>query len=155
GDGTFFGAKNYVTGGNAPHSVAAGDFNGDGSADLAVANRDSGTLTVLTNRSDGTFNTAKAYRVGSNPHMVKAGDLNGDGRLDLVVVNDGSDSVSVLLQNQSGSFFKAVNYETGPAPKGVAIGDINGDGQVDLVTANTAGNYPDGNNPGGNTVTVL
>jgi glucose/arabinose dehydrogenase len=155
GNGTFKGAKNYSTGGSAPHSVAAGDFNGDGFADIAVANRDSNSLTVLTNRRNGTFNTAKAYRVGTNPHMVKAGDVNGDGRLDLVVVNDGSDSVSVLLQNKSGSFFKAVNYATGSVPKGVAIGDINGDGLPDLVTTNTAGNYPSGNHPGSNTVTVL
>ena len=37
GDGTFQAAVNYAVG-NAPYSVAVGDFNGDGKPDLAVAN---------------------------------------------------------------------------------------------------------------------
>ena len=38
GDGTFQAQKTYAVG-DGPHSVAVGDFNGDGKADLAVANR--------------------------------------------------------------------------------------------------------------------
>src|SRR5207249_11661880 len=37
GDGTFQAARNFATG-RGPSSVAVGDFNGDGIADLAVAN---------------------------------------------------------------------------------------------------------------------
>ena len=37
GDGTFQPAKSFLVGPN-PHSVAVGDFNGDGRPDLAVAN---------------------------------------------------------------------------------------------------------------------
>ena len=37
GDGTFLTQKTYAVG-NSPDSVAVGDFNGDGKADLAVAN---------------------------------------------------------------------------------------------------------------------
>jgi hypothetical protein len=37
GDGTFGTAQNYAVGSN-PYWVAVGDFNGDGSLDLAIAN---------------------------------------------------------------------------------------------------------------------
>jgi hypothetical protein len=40
-------------------------------------------------------------------------------------------------------------------PKGIGLGDVNGDGRLDIFSANTAGNYPNNNNPGGNTVSVL
>jgi hypothetical protein len=40
-------------------------------------------------------------------------------------------------------------------PKGIALGDINGDGRLDILAANTAGNYPNKNNPGGDTFSVL
>ncbi|MBI1899123.1 MAG: FG-GAP repeat protein, partial [Acidobacteria bacterium] len=33
--------------GSAPSALAAGDFNGDGKPDLAVANRDSNDVSVL------------------------------------------------------------------------------------------------------------
>src|SRR5207249_5097416 len=39
GDGTFHAARTFYAGG-IPSSVAAGDFNGDGKVDLAVATRD-------------------------------------------------------------------------------------------------------------------
>jgi len=46
GDGTFRPAISFVAG-NSPNSIAAGDFNGDGHPDLAVANFASDTVTVL------------------------------------------------------------------------------------------------------------
>jgi len=56
GDGTFASAPGSpVTVGNAPASVAIGDFNRDGKRDLAVANRDSSTVSVLLGHGDGTF----------------------------------------------------------------------------------------------------
>jgi hypothetical protein len=110
---------------------------------------------VLLNNGNGTFKPSVYYAVGSKPHMVRAGDLNGDGIIDLVTANEGANTVSVLIGTGLGTFAKSVAYATGPVPKGVAIGDINGDGKLDLVTTNTAGNYPKGNHPGGNTISVL
>ena len=46
GDGSFQDAVNFVAG-RYPSSVAVGDFNGDGKADLAVANRLSSNVSVL------------------------------------------------------------------------------------------------------------
>ena len=44
-----------------------GDFNGDGKADLAVANYESTTVSILLGNGDGTFQTKTDYTVGSDP----------------------------------------------------------------------------------------
>jgi hypothetical protein len=49
GDGTFSLSPQDFTVGGVGVSVAVGDFNGDGRPDLAVANGNSGNLTLLTN----------------------------------------------------------------------------------------------------------
>jgi hypothetical protein len=125
--------------------VAVGDFNGDGLADLAVANRgDNGTtnpgsLSILLGKGDGTFQAAVNYAAGTFPYAVAVGDFNRDGIADLVLANHGSNDVSVLLGNGDGTFQAAVNYPAGPSPSGVAVGDFNGDGIPDLAVANYLG----------------
>ena len=142
--------------GAAPHSVVARDFNLDGRTDLAVANHDALSVSILRGNGNGTFQTPINYTVGTGAHSIRVGDFNGDGFADLVTANDGANSVSVLLGNSSGTFSAAASYPTGPVPKSVAVGDFNADGKRDLVTANTAGNYPSGaSNPGGDQVSVL
>src|SRR3954453_12866126 len=57
---------NYAVGSN-PSSVAVGDFNGDGTPDLATANSLSNDVSVLLGNGAGTFGTATNYAVGSAP----------------------------------------------------------------------------------------
>src|SRR5256885_17054982 len=87
-----------------PTFVAAGDFNGDRVQDLAVANFDSNTISVLLGNGEGTFRAAPTVAAGVNPFSVAVGDFNGDGRPDLAVANHGSNTVSVLLGNGDGTF---------------------------------------------------
>jgi FG-GAP-like repeat len=54
GDGTFQSQVSYGVGFQAS-SIVVGDFNGDGDADLAVANRDDNNVSVLLGNGDGTF----------------------------------------------------------------------------------------------------
>jgi uncharacterized protein (UPF0548 family) len=130
-------AVNYGVGaGTYPTSVAVGDFNGDGKADLAVTNGSANTVSILLGKGDGTFQAAVNYGAGSNPVSVAVGDFNGDGKADLAVANYVSNNVSVLLGNGDASFQPAVNYSVGSYPDSVAVGDFNGDGKADLVVAN-------------------
>ena len=63
GDGTFQDQKTYPVG-NGPVAIVAGDFNGDGRTDLAVANADSNDVSVLLGNGDGTFQNQVRYAAG-------------------------------------------------------------------------------------------
>jgi len=123
--------------GTNPRSVVAGDFNGDGKTDLAVANYGSNDVSILLSNGDGTFQTVVNYEVGANPDSIAVGDFNGDGKIDLVTANYNTDDVSILLGNGNGTFQEVVDYDAGSYPVSVAVGDFNRDGKPDLAVANS------------------
>src|SRR5512140_1121598 len=87
--GTFVAAVPYGAGTN-PIAVAIGDFNGDGKADLAVANYDfSINVSILLGNGNSIFAAAVNYDAGAYPYSVAIGDFNGDGKADLAVANTG------------------------------------------------------------------
>jgi hypothetical protein len=141
---------------NLDYSVTVADVNGDGNADLLVANSGDDTVGVLLGNGDGTFKVAVTYPSGgSAPVSTVVADVNGDGKLDLLVVNSCSDcvtdagSVAVLLGNGDGTFQAAVPYGSlGYAPRAVAVADVNGDGKPDIVVANNCVNYLCSNSSG-------
>src|SRR5215469_14772526 len=135
GDGTFQNYVQYATGG-LPTSVAVGDFNRDGTPDLAVGFEQGTTVSVLLGKGDGTFPTHVSYTTGDEPEWVAVGDLNGDRKADLAVANFNSATVSVLLGNGDGTFQAHMDQVAGSFPNSLAIGDINGDLCQDLVATN-------------------
>jgi uncharacterized protein (TIGR03437 family) len=133
-------AASFATGID-PVAVAVGDFNGDGKADLAIANGSSGSnsVSVLLGNGDGTFRTPVNYAADMAPLAIAVGDFNGDGWSDLVVINQSSNDISLLLGNGDGTFQPAINYNTRNGPSAVAVGDFNGDGWADLAMTTTSG----------------
>jgi len=117
-------------------SVAVGDFNSDFKVDLAVANYDAQTVSVMLGTGNGTFEAAVDYAAGALPVSVAVGDFNGDGKLDIAAANAQSGDVSVLLGNGDGTFQAALTFAVGGGPASVAVGDFNGDGKLDLAVAN-------------------
>ena len=135
--------------GTSPQYIAAGDFNNDGKADLAIANFGSNNVTILLGNGNGSFTAAAGspIMVGTAPSSIAVTDFNSDGKQDLAITNEGSSSVTVLLGNGNGTFAAAAGspVATGLDPYGVATLDFNGDGKPDLAVANA----------GSNNVTVL
>jgi VCBS repeat protein/FG-GAP repeat protein len=122
-----------------PISVAVGDFNGDGKLDLAVANDQSNTVSILLGDGTGNLTLASSPVTGNNPTSIAVGDFNGDGKLDLAVANNGGGSVSILLGDGAGNFTLASSPLTGGSANSIAVGDFNGDGKLDLAVTNGSG----------------
>ncbi len=140
GDGTFAPPVNYAVG-SQPWALVEGDFTGDGRIDLAVVNNGGypdGTVSVLLDNGDGTFQPQVTYAVGSDPRAIVAGDFTGDGHLDLAVANYLSDTVSMLIGNGDGTFQSQVTYAVGRNPDALVAGDFTGDGHLDLAVVNSS-----------------
>lgn len=139
---------------NAP---AVGDFDGDGRADLIVANAtdaETGTTNVIFAKGDGAGNFAPAaspVTPGVFTSQPRAGDFNNDNRLDVVVTDEFHDLIRVLLGNGNGTFQAPVNINVGIAPGSAAVADFNGDGADDVAVNNRGAPADRGND----TVSIL
>src|SRR5829696_4213168 len=71
-------------------SVAVADFDSDGSPDLAVANADSSSVTVLLKVGRGTPAIINTHAVGTFPLSVATGDFTGDGKIDIISASNSS-----------------------------------------------------------------
>jgi len=140
-DGTFAPRTQFATADGA-QSLAFGDFDRDGTLDVAVAcgtyEFEVGAISLLRGTGTGGFQPSVEIPCGAVALQIAAGDFDRDGAIDLVTVS--SRAVSVFLGNGNGTFGTGVaEFATGPFPLSVAIGDVNGDGKPDLVTADRDG----------------
>jgi hypothetical protein len=97
----------------------------------------SNAVSILLDKSDGTFEPAPVVATGQWPLGIATGDFNGDGNLDLVTTNDDVNTVSVALGNGHGGFSSHVDYTVGFYPVAVVVADFNLDGKLDVATTNT------------------
>ncbi len=146
-----FGSKMDFNTGSLPESVCIGDFDGDGNADLAVANISSNTISVFRNVSSGIGNIGLDAKIdlqtGAGPYSVISSDLDNDGKEELVVANYDSgngNSLSIFRNTSSNpgsiAFASRIEVTTGLRPRHVAAGDLDHDGKIDLVVANATDN---------------
>ncbi|HEY5197418.1 MAG TPA: FG-GAP-like repeat-containing protein [Solirubrobacteraceae bacterium] len=142
--------------GNTPSAVVIGDFDGDGRADVAVANKlttagstdDGSVMVFVRDAAGGTYTpTTIPYEIASSgPALLAAGDFNGDGRLDLATGDFFASAVTVLENTTplsstvnlaatptSSTFGQSVTFtatvsgaDGGPAPTGSVTFTVDG-----------------------------
>ena len=130
--------------------VVAGDFDGDGSPDLYVAN-DGMANRLYQRRADGRFEdggyfAGLALSEGGAPQAgmgVDAADLNDDGIDDIVCTNFSGEENDVYLSQDGGSAWSESATLSGTALAGfntlgwgVGLRDFDLDGRPDLFVAN-------------------
>ena len=117
-----------------PIPIAAGDLNGDGGPDLAVANGTSATVNVLLRQVTGGFAQEGApINVAGGPSDAVIADFNGDFRNDIAVSGFAGSSVTILLRDASNTGFTPEAAIPVSNPGALGAGDFDGDGKVDLA----------------------
>lgn len=144
GNGTFQNRVGYSCG-TAVNQVAIGDFNRDGSPDIALAEYTStgyDSVRTLLNNGNGTFRQGSLFRL-TNQYMydfncvsITAGDVNNDGKMDVAVNIADKKTIAILYGNGDGSLRAGTNISVTDARlQDIKLQDINRDGRVDLLFA--------------------
>ena len=97
GNGTFTNIGAHMTE-DGPSGIYATDLNGDGWADLVVANSTAQVVSVYYNTKTTPFFSGYpvVHKVGISPLDVFAADINGDGIPDLISADSGSNQISII-----------------------------------------------------------
>jgi hypothetical protein len=141
GDGTFSGPIRTTLDEVGISGIAAGDFDRDGTLDLAVLTNTltTGNVLILSGNGDGAFAAEASYPSFPNGESIAVGDFRGDGRLDLVVPDALGISVGVFLGNGDGTFEVRVDYLSSLGDW-VTVADFNSDGKADIIISNSGHN---------------
>ena len=134
GDGTFRVAGEIQVG-RFPHYVAAGDWNGDGHQDLAVACAGEDAIILLQGDGTGMLRKSGTLTMGNNPHGLVAADFNGDGFPDLVGSARTAGEISVFLGDGKGGFTVVAPLRINQDIIALAANDFDRDGKMDLALA--------------------
>lgn len=135
GGGVFSSVDEYVLGAALLASLAVGDIDGDGIADLA-ASRDPAPLVLLRGVGDGTFEApvTSSLASGSVPSSITLTDMNGDGRADLI--GRRNDGIYLAVSDGAGDFLPPVKYGAFTVGS-IHVGDFRGDSRPEILFANS------------------
>ena len=120
-------------------SLAIGDFDEDGLADIAVSvQRESAGIMVWKNMGERQWRRIPGPTDINKYQGMAAADVNRDGHLDLIAANSTSESrggIQVWIGDGQGGWLR----ESGPTVTGIYMdvvpADFNGDGNLDLAGA--------------------
>jgi len=116
-------------------SVASGDLDGDGTADLLIS---TARTTYVYYSGQEAFQHQEKRVVWPICFVAAAvGDFNADKRKDIAACT--ADSLTVLFGSEDGYSLDNAVRRPIPGPKDMAVADFNGDGLDDIAVANNHG----------------
>ena len=122
----------------SPVFANVADFNGDGKADLYVANSTNSVSVLLSTSTANSASFAAPVTIGvqGTPLPLQTGQfVTGSSNLDIVAGTSGSPGdVSVILGNGDGTFQAATNVPALNENQAIAVGDFNNDGNQDVIS---------------------
>jgi hypothetical protein len=123
-----------------PSAVVVGDFDRNGTLDVATVNQTTNTIGILPGGGDGTLGAVSAFGTVASPIDIVAGDLDRDGKLDLVVASGSASQLVYVHQGLGvGTLGTGVGFGVGVVPARIGLADFDRDGRLDLVVVSSAG----------------
>ncbi len=137
----------------ASMGVDVGDFDGDGTADLAVTALSNETYPLFRGERDGVFRDATVSSGIAKASRRYAGwgnafaDFDNDGRLDLFTANSHVNDLvehfepftyrqpNTVFRNTGDTFAEAQEIGDPAAHRGAAVADFDDDGRLDVVVS--------------------
>jgi len=120
-----------------PRSVILIDLDRDGNRDLAVANLQGSSISLIFRDTSGIFTLRDSIStIHKAPHAIAAGDFNEDGILDAITANRDSNTVGIFLGNGTGGFNSPTFLPSGVGPRWIAVADFNEDEHADFAVTN-------------------
>lgn len=132
--GNFFPADVYrIATGCCLNSIASGDINEDGLADIVTENGENIFILFQNSATPGNFLRPQTIFVGEEIEALSIGDLNADGFNDIAISGYKGLHLSILFQDpaDSGTWLPLVSF--GITSFSGAIADIDGDFINDLA----------------------
>jgi FG-GAP-like repeat/FG-GAP repeat len=131
GDGTFqFPVSVPISLG--AYALGAGDFNGDGTLDLAAA-LDGNVVQVRLNLGAATFRTPPILLPRRSTSINACMDFNGDGKPDILSTTYSPTGITVSLANGDGTF-QSPKFSPSVGAAAIVVADFNNDGTLDVAT---------------------
>ncbi len=127
--------------GDPATGLASGDWNEDGTPDLAISIRggvffERDRLGVYLN--DGTGGFAQRLSISmsfGSPTAAATGDFDQDGHADFAVARAGDDRLHLYAGDGTGGFTLVASVDTVHLPTAVLVADLDGDGNDDVAVS--------------------
>ena len=129
-------------------TVAKGDVNNDGVADLLYSARLGGQVQIYDGSNFNPLGAVYPFGPGLNSSLsIAVGDINGDGYGDVIAapgsVGMPPHVVAISGRDMTSTLFSQYAYSTAfLGGVSVAAGEVNGDGAMDIITAPLVGAPP-------------